>query len=599
MKDATWLARHRPEVTNRVANHNFAQWYMNSGYNEPISRYAYKYKNGLGYGVNAYTKGSIFFEMLRYVVGAEAFEKICREYFNRWALKHVNEARFKQVCEEVSGMDLDWFFQQWLHETKTVDYRLGSVKKEKAANGDWQTTVEIERKDEGIMPVEVELALDGQEKTQQRWDGKEKKGKLTFTTKTEPHRAVLDPEDQIMDKSRLGHGSMRVELYPEYPYINLYEPPDAYVVTWKPSLWYNDIDGMRLGVRFNSHYRQTRQLSLAGWYGANSSELDGRFNFSNRLGSRTNYQIGLMKLEGRIIGNLALSATWAKALGTPPAFNFAVGANYSELPNENTAYAFRRVEVGDEIIDVPTWSAGKVNQVYLTFNVNPRGLAWRSLWNYEIRHADDAFGSDATFTRLQGSLNFWIPSQRGDGLYLRLFQGAFLRDADDKPIQHLFYAFDATPAEQFESFYLRSKGAVPVKMHYHRPGGGNLRGYYDQPERSGKNLLSANLELRKALRLPLIGGLLAPVLGNSTLAAFFDTGRLTDLAGDAQQLSNAGLGITFSKQWPDAWYTFIIGTDYTFRADFPLWVSEPRFNHDGAQEDVFKFRYVLSFQRAL
>jgi hypothetical protein len=449
------------------------------------------------------------------------------------------------------------------------------------------------RNDDGIMPVEVELTLANNEKIRQRWDGKEKKGSLTFTTTTEPRHVVLDPDDKIMDKSRLGHGNLRVEFYPDYPRMN-YNPPDAYVVTWKPSLWYNDIDGLRFGARFNGRYRNSRLLSLAGWYGPNSSELDGRFSFSNPLGSHTHYQISLMKLEGRIAGDVSLRTFWAKRLTTPPAFNLAVGVNYTELPNDEVEYAFRRVEVGGDIIAAPTWSIGKVNQAYLTFNVNPRGMSWRSLLRYEIRHADEAFGSDATFTRVQGSFNFWIPNRRGDGLYLRLFHGAFLRQQDDKPIQYLFHAFDASPSEQFESFYLRSRGAFPAEAHYHRPGGGNLRGYFDQPERAGKNLLAANLELRKAMRLPILGRLLAPVLGNSTMSAFFDGGRLENLRDNSQTLADAGLGITFNKVVPDKWYSFILGTNYTIRLDFPIWVSQPV-----ANENELKFRYVLSFQPAL
>jgi hypothetical protein len=598
MKNATWLQRHRPRVTSNAGNRNFAQWYMTSGYNEPISRYAYKYNDGLGYTVNAYTKGSIFYEMLRYVVGGEAFEKICKEYFNRWALKHVNEARFKQVCEEVSGMELDWFFQQWLHESKTVDYRLGSVKKKQTANGKWQTEVEIVRNDEGIMPVEVELSFAGDDKARQRWDGKDKKGILTFTTAEEPRKIVLDPEDQIMDKSRLGHGNLRIEFYPEYPRMN-YNPPDAYVVTWKPSLWYNDIDGVRLGARFNGNYRNTRRLSLAGWYGPNSSEVDGQFSFSNPVGARTNYQISFLKQEGRIMGDVNLRTFRAKRLTTPPTFNLTVGANYAELPDEDAEYAFRRVEVGEDIWAVPTWSAGKVNQAYLMFDVNPRGMIWRSYLSYGIRHANSAFGSDSTFTRVQGHLRFWIPNRRGDGLYLRLFHGAFLRDKDNKPIQDLFHAFDANPREQFETFYLRSRGAFPAEAHYHRPGGGNLRGYFDQPELAGKNLLAANVELRKSMRLPIIGRLLNPVLGNSTLSAFLDAGRLKMLNDESKELADAGIGITFNKRVPDVWYSFLLGTDFTIRLDFPIWVSEPRTKAGGAKEDELKFRYVLSFQQAL
>jgi hypothetical protein len=593
-ENKTWLQRHRPQDSDNASNRGWALNYMTSGYNEPISLYSYKFKNGMSYGINAYTKGSIFFEMLRYVVGEETFDKICLEYFNRWALKHVNEARFKQVCEDVSGMELDWFFQQWLHEAKLVDYSFGGVGKKKTANGKWQTTVEINRNDEGIMPVEVELALMNNEKVRQRWDGKEKKGTVQFITEVEPRHAALDPNDLIMDKSRLGHGTLRIEFIPEYPRLWNYNPADAYVVTYKPSLYYNDIDGLRLGVRFNGQYRNTRRLGLAGWYGPNSSELDGRFNFGNNLTPHWNYQLNLSKLEGRIIGDVSLRGTWSRAMFMPPTFNLMIGASYSELPAEDVKYAFRRIEVGDNIVAAPTWSAGKVNQAYLNFNVNPRGVVWRSLLSYEIRHANSAFGSDAEFTRLQGGLRFWIPVSRGGGFYFRLFQGTFLRREDDKPLEHLFYAFDANPFEQFDSFYLRSRGAFPAEAHYHRPGGGNLRGYFDQPERAGKSLIATNIELRKAMRLPVLGKLLGPVLGNSTVAAFFDGGRLRNLQDNSQTLADAGLGITFNKTVPDAWYSFILGTNYTIRLDFPLWVSRPR-----ANEDELKFRYVFSFQQAL
>jgi hypothetical protein len=445
-----------------------------------------------------------------------------------------------------------------------------------------------------MMPVDVELLLANKEKIRQRWDGKDKTGTLIFKTELEPRRTMLDPNDQIMDKSRIGHGSMRVEFYPDYPRMN-YNPPEAYVVTWKPSLWYNDSDGLRLGVRLNGQYRNTRRLGLAAWYGPNSSALDGRFSFGNNLTPHWNYQLSLSKIEGRIMGDVSLRGTWSRALFTPPTWNFAIGINYSELGAEDTRYAFRRVKIGDDIFAVPTWSAGKVNQAYLTFNVNPRGIIWRSMLNFELRHANSAFGSDATFTRLQSSLRFWMPNQRGDGYYLRLIHGVFLQKKDDKPLEYLFYAFDASPREQFENFYLRSRGAFPAKAHYHRPGGGNLRGYFDQPTRYGTSVVSANLELRKALRLPILRHLLSPVLGNSTLAAFFDSGRLSD----AKLYSDAGLGITFNKLVPDNWYSFFLGTNYIIRLDFPLWVSRPRIKIDGLQEDKLKFRYVLSFQQAL
>ena len=601
LKNATWLERHRPQMTSNASNRAWAQQYMNSGFNEPISKLAYKYNSGAGYGTNAYTKGSIFYQMLRYIVGEEKFEAICKEYFNRWALKHVNEARFRQVCEDVSGMDLGWFFQQWLHETKTVDYRLGNVRSTQAAKGEWQTIVEIKRNDEGIMPVEVELTFADGSKAVQRWNGQERTGTLTFNTASKPARVVLDSQDQIMDKSRMGHGNMRVELYPEYPRMWNYSPNNAYVLTWKPSAWYNDIDGARVGVKFKGSYLDRKNLEVGAWYGVKSQTLDGSFNFSDKLGSQTRYHLAVMKLEGRYQADVSLSTSLSKMLFTPPQWNFRFGFNYFELPFDKAEYAATTVEVKDDVVALPNWTPGKVNRAYLNFNVNPRGMVWRSFIRGQIAHANESFGSDATYTRIEGELRFWIPVANNDGVYLRGFAGAFLREEDDKPLQDLFSAFGASSREQFEQFYVRSRGALPAELHYHAPGGGNLRGYYDQPRALlGKSLFAGNIELRKAMTIPLLGKLLRPALGRSTFSAFFDYGRITSPFNDtSKNLADAGVGIVFQKNVPDHWYSFILGTNYTLRLDFPIWVSEPRELLDASADDEVQFRYVFSLQRAL
>jgi len=51
---------------------------------------------------------------------------------------------------------------------------------------------------------------------------------------------------------------------------------------------------------------------------------------------------------------------------------------------------------------------------------------------------------------------------------------------DHPPTQELFFANNAGPIERFERYYLRSQGAFPVELHYHHPGDGNLRGYFNQ-----------------------------------------------------------------------------------------------------------------------
>ena len=54
--------------------------------------------------------------------------RILQTFYERWKLKHVDEAAFRAVAEEVSQRDLSTFFAQWLHTTELYDYAVGEVK---------------------------------------------------------------------------------------------------------------------------------------------------------------------------------------------------------------------------------------------------------------------------------------------------------------------------------------------------------------------------------------------------------------------------------------------------------------------------------------
>src|SRR5690606_39599844 len=63
----------------------------------------------------------------------------------RHALRHVTEADFRRVAEEVSGRELGWFFEQWFHSTAWLDYGIGEARVERLADGRWRTEVEVLR----------------------------------------------------------------------------------------------------------------------------------------------------------------------------------------------------------------------------------------------------------------------------------------------------------------------------------------------------------------------------------------------------------------------------------------------------------------------
>src|SRR3954465_10916173 len=125
-------------------------------YSEPPSLVAEKYRDFSSYNTPIYTRGKLFFEQLRYMVGDEPVHRILQTFYQRWKLKHVDEAAFRSVAEEVSQRDLSTFFAQWLHTTELYDYAVGDVKTERGeGGGGWVTRVEVVRKGAGRIPVEV------------------------------------------------------------------------------------------------------------------------------------------------------------------------------------------------------------------------------------------------------------------------------------------------------------------------------------------------------------------------------------------------------------------------------------------------------------
>src|SRR2546428_11643295 len=104
-----------------------------------------RYRDFVTYNERVYTKAQLFYEQLRYVGGDAAMRQILRTYYERWKLKHVDEAAFRAVCEEVSKQDLGWLFGQWLHGTPPIDYRLRNVAPRRTAGGQWLTAAANER----------------------------------------------------------------------------------------------------------------------------------------------------------------------------------------------------------------------------------------------------------------------------------------------------------------------------------------------------------------------------------------------------------------------------------------------------------------------
>ncbi len=154
------------------------------------------------YARAVYTKGSGILWMLRGLLGAETFDAVLREYYRRFTFKNAKTPDFIAVVEEVSGQELDWFFDQWLRTTKTLDFAIKDVQAERLEDGRDRYTVTVSRAGEAVMPVDVRfVGADGSEQTL-RWDGQSAEGTLTLESAQPLVRVEIDPEHWVLEENR-------------------------------------------------------------------------------------------------------------------------------------------------------------------------------------------------------------------------------------------------------------------------------------------------------------------------------------------------------------------------------------------------------------
>ncbi len=123
---------------------------VESGKEEPLSSHSDHYNTNRAYSIAAYSKGAVTLGQLEYIMGKNVFDAAFLRYFNTWKFKHPNTTDFKRVMEKESGLELDWYFLDWIGTTRTIDYSIQSV-----INKENKTFITLERIGQMPMPVEV------------------------------------------------------------------------------------------------------------------------------------------------------------------------------------------------------------------------------------------------------------------------------------------------------------------------------------------------------------------------------------------------------------------------------------------------------------
>jgi hypothetical protein len=93
---------------------------------------------------------------LKHLMGDSLYYLSIQNFFLEWKLKHVNEQRFKDSIEKITGKNWNWFFDQWLHDTRVLDYSIEKWSKKRKSDGSYNVKIEIKNLGNRYIPVFIQ-----------------------------------------------------------------------------------------------------------------------------------------------------------------------------------------------------------------------------------------------------------------------------------------------------------------------------------------------------------------------------------------------------------------------------------------------------------
>ncbi len=146
-----------------------------------------------------YQKGGWTLHMLRYQMGTEKFWAGIRDYYQRYRNGSASTEDFRRVMEEHSGVELSWFFRQWLARAGSPVVE-GSWRYDAAAK---QVVIELAQTQAGeAYRLPLEIGLDGARL--EKIELTQKQQRFTLAVEKEPSVVVLDPNTWTLTEARFG-----------------------------------------------------------------------------------------------------------------------------------------------------------------------------------------------------------------------------------------------------------------------------------------------------------------------------------------------------------------------------------------------------------
>ena len=175
------------------------QGYLNSPAAHARDMVRFHYNNELDmFDVVTYYKGNCVLNMLRNYLGDAAFFKGLNIYLKTNAFKNGEVQQLRLALEEASGIDLNWYFNQWYYSPGnpdlTINYKWDDVSKTE--------TVYLKQAQDGKpfrLPMAIDIYIGGKKERYKVWMN-DKADTLTFHAVSKPNLVNVDGDRVLLAK---------------------------------------------------------------------------------------------------------------------------------------------------------------------------------------------------------------------------------------------------------------------------------------------------------------------------------------------------------------------------------------------------------------
>ncbi|HUX10881.1 MAG TPA: M1 family metallopeptidase [Terriglobia bacterium] len=216
--------------------------YLDYATADNLVRNGWQYGSRMSYVVNSYQRPELTLDTLEKYLGRDVMARVMRTYQQEWRYRHPTTQDFINVVNQVSGRNMDQFFQQFFYNSGLADYAVASIwnaplygktgiydeggKKvyfsrksalesyEKSSNKRYRSIVTVRRLGTAEAPVDVDVNFANGRVAHEHWDGNYRWTQFTYDTPAKVVSAEVDPARKLVLDADYTNNSRTVQAHP-------------------------------------------------------------------------------------------------------------------------------------------------------------------------------------------------------------------------------------------------------------------------------------------------------------------------------------------------------------------------------------------------